>query len=212
MPTHWEPRVSHARPVRLIAAAAIAALALVGCGSALSAGSAAVLGKERIATSTVSAQVEELNTARGLPADSVNEALTLATIQRLVVTNLVDQAAERLGVSVSEGAIDTEILALEANAGGREALDESLIQSDIPPSTLADQIRVSLQVRQMGLALDPGGDPQTQNTAVFEYVVALSEELDVTISARFGTWDPEQLTLGPIPDDLSTPAASPQAG
>jgi hypothetical protein len=59
----------------------------------------------------------------------------------------------------------------------------------------------------MGVVLDPEGDPQTQNSAVFEYVVALSEELDVTVSPRFGTWDPAQLSLGPVPDDLSTPAA-----
>jgi hypothetical protein len=93
-------------------------------------------------------------------------------------------------------------------------LDEALLQSDIPPSAASDQVRVSLLVREMGLLLDPNGDPQTQNTAVFEYVVALSEELDVSISPRFGTWNPDQLALGPLPDDLSTPApqAEPAAG
>lgn len=186
---------------------ALAGLLLAACGGAVAAGSAAVLGDERIPTSEVSAQLTELNTARGLPADAANAEATTSIIQRLVVTNLVDQAAERLGVTVSDGAVDAELLALEANAGGREALDDALLQSNIPPSQAVAQIRLSLLVREMGLVLDPAGDAQTQNTAVFNYVVALSDELDVTISPRFGTWDSSQLSLGPVPDDLSTPAA-----
>jgi len=173
-----------------------------------------VLGDERIPTSEVADQVAQINTARGLPADAANAATTASVIQRLVITNLVDQAAQRLDATVSDGAVDAELLQLEASAGGREALDEALLQSDIPPSAASDQVRVSLLVREMGLLLDPNGDPQTQNTSVFEYVVALSEELDVSISPRFGTWNPDQLALGPLPDDLSTPApqAEPTAG
>lgn len=185
----------------------LAGLLLAACGGAVAAGSAAVLGDERIPTSEVSAQLGELNTARGLPADAANAEATTSIIQRLVVTNLVDQAADRLGVTVSDGAVDAELLALEANAGGREALDDALLQSNIPPSQAVAQIRLSLLVREMGLVLDPAGDAQTQNAAVFNYVVALSDELDVTISPRFGTWDSSQLSLGPVPDDLSTPAA-----
>lgn len=191
----------------VIVGLALAGLLLAACGGAVAAGSAAVLGDERIPTSEVSAQLTELNTARGLPADAANAEATTSIIQRLVVTNLVDQAADRLGVTVSDGAVDAELLALEANAGGREALDDALLQSNIPPSQAVAQIRLSLLVREMGLVLDPDGDAQTQNTAVFNYVVALSDELDVTISPRFGTWDSSQLSLGPVPDDLSTPAA-----
>jgi hypothetical protein len=206
-----------ARPrskIGITAGLALAGLLLAACGGAVAAGSAAVLGDERIPTSEVADQVAQINTARGLPADAANAATTASVIQRLVITNLVDQAAQRLDATVSDGAVDAELLQLEASAGGREALDEALLQSDIPPSAASDQVRVSLLVREMGLLLDPNGDPQTQNTSVFEYVVALSEELDVSISPRFGTWNPDQLALGPLPDDLSTPApqAEPTAG
>jgi hypothetical protein len=193
--------------VRVSVALALAGLTLAACGGAVAAGSAAVLGSERIPTSEVAAQLAEVNTARGLPADTPNQAVTTGIINRLVITNLVEQAADRLGVTVTDGAVDADVLQLEANAGGRQALEDALLQSDIPPSQLISQVRVSLLVRDMGVVLDPGGDPQTQNSAVFEYVVALSEELDVTVSPRFGTWDPAQLSLGPVPNDLSTPAA-----
>jgi hypothetical protein len=197
-----------ANRLRIAVGLAIAGLALSACGGAIAAGSAAVLGSQSISTSEVAEQLDELNSARGLPADTPNAAATASIVQRLVITNLVDQAADRLGVTVSDGAVDNELLLLESNAGGREALEQALLQSDIPPSTAVEQVRLSLLVRDMGVILDPSGDPQTQNTAVFEYVVALSEELDVTISPRFGTWDPASLSLGPLPDDLSTPAAA----
>jgi hypothetical protein len=199
----WNPT---ARLRTATAGLALTGLLLAACGGAVAAGSAAVLGSERIPTSEVADQLAELNVARGIPADTANAATTASILQRLIITNLVDQAAQRLDVTVSDGAVDRELGQLEASAGGREALEAALVQNDIPPAGAADQVRVSLLVREMGQVLDPNGDPQAQNSAVFQYVVALSEELDVSISPRFGTWDPNQLALGPLPDDLSTPA------
>lgn len=198
----WNPT---ARLRTATAGLALTGLLLAACGGAVAAGSAAVLGTERIPTSVVADQLAELNTARGIPADTPNAATTASILQRLVVTNLVEQAAQRLDVTVSDGAVDAELLQLEASAGGPEGLEAALVQNDIPPTGAADQVRVTLLVREMGLVLDPNGDPQAQNSAVFAYVVALSEELNVSISPRFGTWDPSQLALGPLPDDLSTP-------
>lgn len=198
----WNPT---ARLRTATAGLALSGLLLAACGGAVAAGSAAVLGTERIPTSVVADQLAELNTARGIPADTPNAATTASILQRLVVTNLVEQAAQRLDVTVSDGAVDAELLQLEASAGGPEGLEAALVQNDIPPTGAADQVRVTLLVREMGLVLDPNGDPQAQNSAVFAYVVALSEELNVSISPRFGTWDPSQLALGPLPDDLSTP-------
>lgn len=198
----WNPT---ARLRTATAGLALTGLLLAACGGAVAAGSAAVLGTERIPTSVVADQLAELNTARGIPADTPNAATTASILQRLVVTNLVEQAAQRLDVTVSDGAVDAELLQLEASAGGPEGLEAALVQNDIPPTGAADQVRVTLLVREMGLVLHPNGDPQAQNSAVFAYVVALSEELNVSISPRFGTWDPSQLALGPLPDDLSTP-------
>ena len=41
---------------------------------------------------------------------------------------------------------------------------------------------------------------------MFDAVVALSDELAVTTSPRYGTWDAATLTIGPVPDDLSIAA------
>jgi hypothetical protein len=164
-----------------------------------------VVGDTRITTAAVADQVEQINTARGLPVDTVDATLTQSTVQRLIITDLVDQAAQRLGAEVTDGAIDAEINALELRAGSRAELDQLLLESNIPPSGLESQIRTTLLVQRMGVILDPQADPQTQNQLVYDYVVALSEELDVSVSPRFGVWNPIDLNLGAPPADLAIP-------
>ena len=193
------------RSIRVLLGIAATALVAAGCGGGLSAGSAAVIGDSRITTTAVQDQIAQINAARGLPADSVDAGLTQVTVQRLIITDLVDQAAARLGAEVTEGAIDTEIIALETRAGGRAELDQLLLDSNIPPSGLNTQIRTSLLVQQMGVILDPQADPETQSQLVYEYVVALSAELNVSVSPRFGVWNPIDLNLGAPPADLAVP-------
>lgn len=193
------------RSIRILLGIAAISLVAAGCGGGLSAGSAAVVGDSRITTAVVADQVEQINTARGLPVDTVDAALTQSTVQRLIITDLVDQAAQRLGAEVTDGAIDAEINALEQRSGGRAELDQLLLESNIPPTGLESQIRTTLLVQRMGQVLDPQADPQTQSQLVYEYVVALSEELDVSVSPRFGVWNPIDLNLGAPPADLAIP-------
>lgn len=193
------------RSIRILLGIAAVSLVAAGCGGGLAAGSAAVVGDTRITTAAVADQVEQINTARGLPVDTVDATLTQSTVQRLIITDLVDQAAQRLGAEVTDGAIDAEINALELRAGSRAELDQLLLESNIPPSGLESQIRTTLLVQRMGVILDPQADPQTQNQLVYDYVVALSEELDVSVSPRFGVWNPIDLNLGAPPADLAIP-------
>ncbi len=193
------------RSIRILLGIAAVSVVAAGCGGGLSAGSAAVVGDSRITTAAVADQVEQINTARGLPVDTVDAALTQSTVQRLIITDLVDQAAQQLGAEVTDGAIDAEIIALEQRSGGRAELDQLLLESNIPPSGLESQIRTTLLVQRMGQVLDPQADPQTQNQLVYEYVVALSEELNVSVSPRFGVWNPIDLNLGAPPADLAIP-------
>ncbi len=200
------------RFVSAAVAVAAAGFVLSACGGGQAAGSAAVLGDQRITTGAVSDALTEINEGLGRPANTPNAAAVQSNVQRLIRGNLVDQAADRLAVSVDEGAVDRELLNTLANAGGQQALDDALLQSDIPPSAIADEIRVSLLLGEIGAALAPDADQQVRNTLVFEYLVALSNELDVTVSARFGSWDTAELAVGPIPTDVASPVSSPLGG
>lgn len=188
------------------ATAAVAVLALSACGNA-PAGAAATLGDTRISDQELTAQVEEILQAKGQPADSEDASLVQQTLGRMITTQLVDTLAVREGVEVTQGQIDEEYANYAAQVGGEQALEELFLAENVAPSQLESIIRLQIQAQLLGIALAPEGSADEQGAAVFEAAALLSEELDTTISPRFGTWDPNTLSLGPTPDDLAAPPA-----
>lgn len=198
------------RPLTRLAGAAVLLFALAGCGGAVTAGSAAVLGDSRITTTEVADQVAEVQRARGQEAGQPDIILTQEVVRRLVLLDLVEQAAARQGVEVTEGEIDAARLQFEAQFGGREALEQAFLDSGVPPSQIDSEIRLNVTATELQAALVPDGTPEEQSAALFDYIVTLSEELGTTIAARFGTWIPADLQVGPPPSDLSVgPQAEP---
>ena len=141
---------------------------------------------------------------RGVPAGTADSALTLSVLQRLVITELVEQAAAAQGISVTQGEIDTARSELEAQLGGRDALVAAYLDTDVPEAGIPTQVELSLLVRKLGVALVPDADPNGQQQAVVQYVTGFGLQQGVEVSPRFGTWDPGALTIGPLPTDLST--------
>jgi hypothetical protein len=188
------------------ATAAVAVLALSGCGSS-PAGAAATLGDTRISDATLTAQVQEVLEAKGQPADSPDASLVQQTLGRMITIELLDTLAAREGVEVTQGQIDEEYANYSAQVGGDDALQELFLQENVAPSQLESIIRLQIQAQLLGIALAPEGSAEEQGTAVFEAAALLSEELDTTIAPRFGTWDPATLSLGPTPEDLAAPPA-----
>ena len=188
------------------ATAAVAVLAVSGCGSS-PAGAAATLGDTRISDATLTAQVQEVLEAKGQPADSPDASLVQQTLGRMITIELLDTLAAREGVEVTQGQIDEEYANYSAQVGGDDALQELFLQENVAPSQLESIIRLQIQAQLLGIALAPEGSAEEQGTAVFEAAALLSEELDTTIAPRFGTWDPATLSLGPTPEDLAAPPA-----
>jgi hypothetical protein len=180
-------------------------LLLSACGGASAAGSAAVLGDSSVTTEQVAAQVAAVHRANDEPVDQVDEDLTRQTVERLTTEDLVNQAAERLGVTVDPGEIDTRLGLYDDQLGGRENVEKAFLQNGVPPEAVRDTIALSLKAEAMGPVLVPAGAPEEQQQAVYEYIVELSDELGVTVSPRFGTWDATQLAVGPRPTDLAVP-------
>ena len=188
------------------ATAAVAVLALSACGSA-PAGAAATLGDTRISDQELTSAVEEILEAKGQPADSEDAGLVQQTLGRMITMQLVDTLAEREGVEVTQGQIDEELANYAAQVGGKEALEELFLAENVAPSQLESIVRLQIQAQLVGIALAPEGSADEQGSAVFEAAALLSEELDTTVSPRFGTWDPGTLSLGPTPTDLAAPPA-----
>ena len=194
------------RPRIVIAAVAIAAAAIVltGCANQ-EAGSAATLGDTRITEDALSTEVQELLAAMGQPVTATDEVLPPKMLGRMITVVLVDELAARNDVVVTQGQIDEQLANYEGQAGDRAAVESLFVEQGVAPSQIESIVRLNLQAQALGIALDPSGSAEEQGQAVADAVIALSTELDTTVSPRYGTWDPATLSIGPLPNDLSTP-------
>jgi hypothetical protein len=192
------------RAARWLAAAALVGVALSGCAGLGQAGAAADVGTTQISSQTLAADVAAVQEQRGVPAGTANSALTLSVLQRLIISELVDQAATAQGVTVTQGEIDQARAELEAQLGGADALVAAYLDADVPITGIEQQIALSLQVRKLGAFLAPDADPNSQQQAVLQYVTGFGLQEGIEVSPRFGTWDAGALRIGPLPSDLST--------
>lgn len=181
-----------------------AAIGLSGC-STPTAGAAAVVGDQRISEATLNSEVQAVLSLQGLPStDSSNELIT-STLDQMITSILVDELASREKVEVTQGEIDDLRLQYIAQAGGTEAFETQIGQQGIAIADVDSIIRVNIQVSKLGDVLSPNTEPDAKSAAVFIAISELSSEIGTEVSPRFGTWDPENLTVGPSDNSLSEP-------
>jgi FKBP-type peptidyl-prolyl cis-trans isomerase (trigger factor) len=150
--------------------------------------------------------VQAVLEAQGREPNSLDPNLSREILNRLVLTSLVDQLAEREGVSVDQGTIDRTLIDFDSQVGGRDQLEDLYLQQGVAPSQIEDIIRLNALAMALGPALDPTGTPEAQSQALVQEVTNLSLELGTSVAPRFGTWEPMMLNIGPVIDDLSVPA------
>ena len=193
---------------RAAGAAALAVL-LAACSSSL-AGNAVTVGSTTVSDAQLDALVIELRdqlapTNQQTPFDV--GAATASNVDRLTRSALLEEAAAREGVVVTQGDVDSVIRTTATNnfEGDMVALETQLaLQQNIPASQISSFARDFLLQQKLGEKLAPGGSPEQVSGALIENLSALSAELDAQVSPRFGTWDAASVSLTPVPDDLST--------
>lgn len=198
--------MTSARRLTLAAAAlaTAAAVLLSGCANQ-EAGSAATFSDGRIAESDLNSAVAAVLEAKGQATTTADLNLVQQTLGRMITQRLVSELAEQEGVEITQGMLDEMRANYEGQLGSPEALEQAFLQENVAPSQLEAVLRLQLQAQELGYVFNPRGSAEEQGLAVFEAVTALSEELETTVSPRFGTWDPTTLSLGATPNDLSTP-------
>jgi hypothetical protein len=178
---------------------AVLTVALVGCGVA---GAAAKVGPNRISDEQLNSDVSTLAVAQGGAANAQDAALIRGVLERAVVFELVDQLAEREGVTVPPGDVEVLVAEYERQFGGPEEFAAAVLQQGIPPEQINDFLILNLQVEQLR-ERQVGDNP---DAAFAELLLGFADEVGVEISPRYGTWVPEALTIAPPADTLSTPA------
>lgn len=195
-----------ARRITLAAAAlaASAALVLTGCSNQ-DAGSAATFNDGRITEADLNTQIDEVLSAKGQSGTTKDPALVQQTLGRMITTRLIDQLADDSGIRVTQGQIDEMLANYEAQLGGSESLRIAFLSENVAPSQINAFLRLQIQAQALGIELAPRGSAEEQGAAVYQAVSDYSQQVDTTVSPRFGTWDPQSLSLGPVPNDLSVP-------
>ncbi len=183
------------------------ALLVSACASTPSGGAAATVGDREVNNDVLVEQVSDVQQAKLGISGAPDAALVADVLQRLVITDIVDVAAERNGIAVTQGQVDRALAEAEAQLGGRASLVKAFAENNVPESAIDDQMRLSVQVDELGKKLAPDGAAQDQQQAVFLYIVEIGKELGTNVSPRYGTWVADQLQIGPVPTDLSSPQA-----
>lgn len=194
------------RTTILAATLAAAGLILAACSS--EAGAAAVIGDERITEVQLAEQVNAVLEAQNKPANTVDDALVAGTLDRMIKTRLVSILAEEAGLDVPQGRIDVQLQAYDQQVGGRAQVEKIFLESGVAPSQVEDVVRLNLQAELLGQALAPGQPAEEQGGRVVEAVALFANRVGVQVSPRYGTWSPQTIGIGAVPDDLSVPAGA----
>jgi hypothetical protein len=190
----------------VIAAVSIAMLGLSAC--ATSPGTAATVGEHRITTEQVQADSTEVLAAAGRVGETPLDPAEVnrRQVNRLVTAELVDVAAEREGVTVTDAEIDALLLQAVGATDRATFADQLALNQLVPPSALEDFARTVALNQKLLEKTAPGAAEQAQAVAVVDVLGKLSTELGTDVSPRFGTWSPSDVSVGLPPNDISSPA------
>ncbi len=195
-------------PIRRLITGAVLAAAVVGlsaCNPA-EAGSAAVVGPYRVSESSIQQDakdvLKQIDALQGTPP--AYDALLRELVQRQVDIRLYNEAAKREGITVTQGQVEQLI----TQAGGRANVEKGFATADqqwAPASGVDDAARVYLIEQQLAQKLAPGQAADAQAQAVQKYLGDLANEIGVSVSPRYGSWDPAKVLVVAPTNDLSSP-------
>lgn len=185
---------------RLVATGAVAAVVLSGCGgSPVRAGAAAVVGDLRISTEQLASTVDTGLADPGasqLAAD--RPAYQRDVLARLIQAEVVEQAARREGVTVTQGEVDAQYSALEESSGGAEQLRQQAAAAGLNDA----QVRTLARTRALTQAL---GDKLTADVDVPQ------SQLQAAYDAALDTYDQVRTEQVQLADLAAAQALLPQA-
>lgn len=197
---------------RLVATLVLGVAVLTGCSdSPKLAGSAVVINEKVIPASAVADRVDKVRAQIQITDPSlINEVPSLIqlnqrAVDHFVLDALLEEVVAREGIKVTDrdvAAYRDEVFAQYA----KETIEAQLASQNAVPADDVDGFMYEILVqRALMEKLAPGADKQTRNLALFDYLTKLSQELNVELNPRFGTWDPSNLISTPGDQTLAVP-------
>ena len=207
--------------VSVTAAAIAATCALAACGPTQM-GSAAILGNERITSTTLSDQVANLQQAYQANKSKIQLQFPLSQAPQEVLSWLVrfrvrDEMAARNHVKVNSGQSERALAAIAAQAGP-SGIKNLAVANGLPPDLLPDLGRYEAIQNALVAKMDGGTLPkstaaqQALGAALTLRQCRAAKAMNIRVNPRFGQLDYSQLSIIPAANALSapvTPAPSP---
>ena len=207
--------------VSVTAAAIAATCALAACGPTQM-GSAAILGNQRIASTTLSDQVANLQQWYQAHKSKIQLQFPLSQAPQEVLSWLVrfrvrDEMAARNHVKVNSGQSERALAAIAAQAGP-SGIKNLAVANGLPPDLLPDLGRYEAIQNALVAKMDGGTLPkstaaqQALGAALTLRQCRAAKAMNIRVNPRFGQLDYSQLSIIPAANALSapvTPAPSP---
>lgn len=200
-------------------------ISLAACGP-LRMGAAAIVGTQRISTSTLSGDVADLKGAyQAHPAVQSNLQYTPAQMPRLVLTwlmrfRIISDVARHDGVRVTpaeaQGALASARKQAGQQAGTSVSSQEFALLAAIPPHLAGQYGRYEAAIEKLALlytgaksvsSLSQAQQQRFQQRITAE-VKAAVKRLKIKVNPRFGRLNVSQLSVVAAPDSLSKPGTS----
>lgn len=192
----------HGRAGRLVLGAVVGSVLLTACGQAQP-GVAASIDGETLTVDEVHDRTASFFASHPqFEAEVSVDRVTAITVENFLRANVVDTIGEEFGLEPSQGDLD----AIVEELGGLEAAFQAISNAGIGRSSelLMVELRsVWIQRELRARFNDEIDDPEQAEIATSEALREFSEDADVSINPRFGSWDGSVVTA--TNGSLSTP-------
>ena len=182
-------------------AAISAALLLTGCSQI---SSAASVGSVKISQSTVQSSIDAIIAERSKVDTSqmqleVGENLNRAQMRFHVLSELLNEVAAKLKITISKAEIDTRRASITEQVGGEAGLPTALVGAGIAAKDFDLYLQSIIISDKLSQGLEASGVPADQvGLAIQKLVVDLAKENKVTINPRYGVWDAVNADVVPV--------------
>lgn len=197
--------------VRVAVALAATGIAVTACGGPVQAGSAAIVGSERITSSDLNDEVRELRAdlaANKIPEDQLQLAFSLpqTVLLNMTTSRQFQELGRRKGVTVTDREVDDVAIA----QGGWDQFNKVLLANGIPLDEGRDFIRAVIVRNKLAQQSGAGQDQAAQQAALQKVIQEADSAVPVKYSPRYGKFDPQQ---GFLADDrFGSPGAAAAGG
>ncbi|MEU9252546.1 SurA N-terminal domain-containing protein [Streptomyces sp. NPDC048270] len=173
----------------------LAAPLLSACSGQARPGTAAVVGGERITTSALQAQVNEVRAAQNRTGQAAAELIASTPnlerqkLDSMLQSHIIDKMAKTAGISVSEKDIEEQRKALVEAEGGPGQFEAALLQKGALAPGQADRLlRDRVLLTKLTAKYGNGKLEEPARTA--------AKALHIEVNPRYGAFDVEQIKLG----------------